>query len=129
MSLSIKTSYVLYPSATPYAVLTLRCIVTVIILVPIILYKQYKQRDKHNLILSWMQHSYLMWFCAIGHILVVSVLVQISLSKFPIAVVSIFLNTGPILTVLLGGLLVRSEQVTLGTVLKAIAAESFESYR
>ena len=63
-----------------------------------------------------------MWFCAIGHILVVSVLVQISLSKFPIAVVSIFLNTGPILTVLLGGLLVRSEQVTLGTVLKAIAA-------
>jgi len=62
------------------------------------------------------------WCVAIGHILVVSLLVQISIKSFPLSVVSIFLNCGPILTVILGGIILASERITLGTVAKAAIA-------
>ena len=51
-----------------------------------------------------------------------SALVQLSLKTFPMAEVVIFLNTGPILTVILGGILIETEKITIGSVIKAIAA-------
>jgi len=62
------------------------------------------------------------WTVAIGHILIVSVLVQITLKTFTVSLVSIFLNCGPILTVFLCAVLLNTEKLTLGIVLKAVAA-------
>ena len=59
---------------------------------------------------------------AIGHILVISVLVQVGLIKFPIATVSIFLNCGPILTVVVGGLLLPTERLQLSSMVKVVVA-------
>ena len=59
---------------------------------------------------------------AIGHILVVSVILQISIKYFPLTVVAIFLNVGPILSVLVAGLIIASERITLGAVVKAVIA-------
>ena len=47
-------------------------------------------------------------------------LVNVSLKVFPVAVVTIFLNVAPVLTVFLSGLLIPSENLTKGIVLKAL---------
>ena len=74
------------------------------------------------MLLSWLNKNHFKWYVAIGHILVVSMLVQFCLKTFPMAEVSIFLNCGPLLTVILGGLFLENERVTYGSVIKAIMA-------
>ena len=46
----------------------------------------------------------------------------INLQTFALAEVSIYLNFGPLLTVLIGGLLLPSESVTIGVVVKVVVA-------
>ena len=46
--------------------------------------------------------------------------VNVSLKVFPVAVVTIFLNVAPVLTVFLSGLLIPSENLTKGIILKAL---------
>ena len=69
-----------------------------------------------------MQVSKLLWLVAIGHILVISVLVQVGLMRFPIATVSIFLNCGPIVTVVVGGILLPTERLQISSLVKVVVA-------
>ena len=122
MSLFTKITYVLYPSAGVYSLLFFRSMGTLFVVVPQTGLKHYREREKHSLIFSWLKINKFKWAIAIAHILIVSCLVQISLKTFPMSLVSIFLNCGPMLTVLLCALLMQSEKVTIGLVIKAVAA-------
>ena len=112
----------MYPSVGVYGLLFFRSLGSLFVLVPHVLWKHHKERAKHNLILSWVPLNRWMWSIAIGHILIVSALVQICLKTFTVSLVSIFLNTGPILTVFLCAILIKTEHVTAGIVFRSIAA-------
>ena len=57
-----------------------------------------------------------------AYILIVSLLVQRCLQTFPMATVAIFLNCGPLLSVMIASLFWPSEKVTLGMMIKVTAA-------
>ena len=122
MSIITKLLYNIYPSVGVYAILLFRSLGVLVVILPHILWKHSKERDKHNLILSWTSHNKVKWAIAIGHILIVSTLVQITLHTFYVSLVTIFLNTGPTLTVFLCALFVKSERVTINIVLRVLFA-------
>ena len=81
-------------------------------------------RDEgQNLLISWYRKGRILsWCLGVGHVILIGSLAIINLQTFAMAEVSIYLNFGPLLTVLIGGLLLPSESVTLGAVVKVVAA-------
>ena len=74
-STAAKAVYVLYPSATAYSLLFFAAAGNFVILLPQAAIKHYRERHKHNLLLSWRSISLFQFSIAIGHILVVAILV------------------------------------------------------
>ena len=122
MSLLTKVIYKMYPTCGVYSILIFRCLGATLILTPYTFNKHWKEREKHNLLLSWTSLNQLKWGIAIGHIIIVSILVQVCLRVFPITLVTIFLNCGPILTVFLCAALLSSEKLTNSIVIKVVVA-------
>ena len=76
-----------------------------------------------SLFFSWYgKVRILSWCVGIGHIVLISFLFIINLQTFALAEVSIYLNFGPLLTVLIGGIFLPSESVTMGAVVKVVFA-------
>ena len=93
-----------------------------LILLPQAGVRHYRERHKHSLLLGWTKVSLVQWLIAIGHIVVVSMLLQSSLKLFPLTQVQVFLNSGPILTVLLSGLLLKDEHLTCSILVRTVLA-------
>jgi len=85
--------------------------------------KHYRERRAHNLLLSWLQVNRIKWIVAVGHILVISVLVETSLKKnMTMSLVANSLNCGLMLTVILCAVFVWREQVTAMLVVRSAMA-------
>ena len=73
------------------------------------------------MLLAWTKVSKIAWFFGIGHTVIMSYLIALNLQTFTVVEVVIFLNCGPILTVILG-FFVKDEEVTVGSLIKVSVA-------
>lgn len=97
----IKLMNRLEPEVSPFLLITMDGLVCVIFLTPIAMARTKKQSLKESL---WAPFELLDWATIIfgfGHIVFIMLIIFVCMRSLPIVTVSIFLNMGPLLTVVL----------------------------
>lgn len=97
----IKLMNIMEPEVSPFLLITMDALVCVAFLTPIASYRTKKANLKESL---WAPFALLTWptiILGLGHIVFIMLIIFYTMRVLPIVTVSIFLNLGPLLTVVL----------------------------
>ena len=110
----------LYPNTSAVAILFMRGVSSNIFVVPHSIVSN--KRSEVNIFRPLLHVNKVLFCIAAAHIIIVSFIIQYELGKLEISTVLIFMNTGPIITVFAGGLLMKNAKLTWDVVAKVLVA-------
>lgn len=89
------------PNVSPFLLITMDALVCVVFLTPIAMWRTEKSSLKESLYAPFKLLSWSTIILGLGHIVFIMFIIFYTMRQLPIVTVSIFLNMGPLLTVVL----------------------------